>query len=122
MYATYYTSLLELPLKDYLDLLDGVTFWTWKPEDIARLDSNMARIKELAPHLKVIQGCYLVDFTRKQSTPIPAMRRQCDFGLKSLKQKRIAGMMFLSNGVMDVGFEAVEWTRDWIQDIGDTPL
>jgi hypothetical protein len=31
-------------------------------------------------------------------------------------------MMFLSNGVMDVGFEAVEWTRAWIRKVGDTRL
>ena len=30
--------------------------------------------------------------------------------------------MFLSNGVMDVGFEAVDWTREWIQKVGDTPI
>ena len=122
IYATYYTSLLKLPLRDYLALLDGVTFWTWKPEELAHLESNMARIKELAPHLKVIQGCYLVDFTKMVSTPIPAMRQQCEFGLEALQQKRIEGIMFLSNGVMDVGFEAVEWTRAWIQNVGDSPL
>lgn len=122
IYSTYYTTLLKLPLTDYLELLDGVTFWTWRPEDLVHLESNLARLKELAPHLKVIQGCYLVDFTNRVSTPIPAMRQQCEFGLNALRQKRIAGMMFLSNGVMDVGFEAVEWTRAWIQKVGDTPL
>jgi len=30
--------------------------------------------------------------------------------------------MFLSNGVMDVGFEAVEWTRKWIQQVGEMPV
>ncbi len=122
IYSTYYTSLLKLPLDDYLKLLDGVTFWTWKPEDLVHLESNVAKIKSLAPHLKIIQGCYLVDFTRKVSIPIPAMQRQCEFGLESLKQNRIEGMMFLSNGVMDVGFEAVEWTRAWIQKMGDTRI
>ena len=122
IYSTYYTTLLPLPLTDYLELLDGVTFWTWKPEDLVHLESNIAKIKELAPHLKVIQGCYLVDFTRKVSTPISAMQQQCEFGLESLKRKRIEGMMFLSNGVMDVGFDAVEWTREWIRKVGDTPL
>ena len=122
IYSTYYTDLLKLPLDDYLKLLDGITFWTWKPEDLADLASNVARVKQAAPHLKVILGCYLVDFTRKASMPIPAMQRQCEFGLESLEQKRIEGMMFLSNGVMDVGFEAVEWTRQWIQKVGDTRI
>jgi len=82
----------------------------------------VALVKQAAPHLKLILGCYLVDFTRKTSIPIPAMQRQCEYGLEALKQKRIEGMMFLSNGVMDVGFEAVDWTREWIRKVGDTPL
>jgi len=82
------------------------------------LTLNVAQVREVAPHLKVILGCYLVDFTKKLSIPIPAMQRQCDFGLEALKQKQIEGMMFLSNGVMDVGFEAVEWTREWIEKVG----
>jgi hypothetical protein len=122
IYSTYYTTLLKLPLDDYLKLLDGVTFWTWKPEDLVNLASNVAQVKEVAPHLKVILGCYLVDFTKKVSIPIPAMQRQCEFGLEALKQKQIEGMMFLSNGVMDVGFEAVDWTREWIQKVGDTRI
>ena len=122
IYSTYYTTLLNLPLGDYLKLLDGVTFWTWKPEDLVHLASNVAKVKEVAPHLKVILGCYLVDFTRKTSTPIPAMQRQCEFGLESLQRKQIEGMMFLSNGVMDVGFEAVDWTREWIRKVGDTRI
>jgi len=122
IYSTYYTTLLKLPLNDYLKLLDGVTFWTWKPEDLVNLASNVAQVKEMAPHLKVILGCYLVDFTKKVSIPIPAMQRQCEFGLEALQQKQIEGMMFLSNGVMDIGFEAVEWTREWIQKVGDTRI
>jgi len=122
IYSTYYTTLLKLPLNDYLKLLDGVTFWTWKPEDLVNLTLNVAQVREVAPHLKVILGCYLVDFTKKVSIPIPAMQRQCDFGLEALKQKQIEGMMFLSNGVMDIGFESVDWTREWIQKVGDTRI
>lgn len=113
---------MDLPLTEYLELLDGVTFWTWKSEDIVNLEPNLAKLKKVAPNLKVILGCYLVDFTKKVSVPIPAMRQQCEFGLEALKRKRIEGMMFLSNGVMDVGFEAAEWTRKWIQQVGETPV
>ena len=124
IYSTYYTTLLDLPLSDYLELLDGVTFWTWKAEDLVHLESNLAKVKEKAPHLKIILGCYLVDFPNKASQVIPVsvMQRQCEFGLEALKQKRIEGMMFLGNGVLDVGFPAAEWTREWIQKVGDTRL
>ena len=69
IYSTYYTTLLKFPLDDYVKLLDGVTFWTWKPEDLVDLASNVAKVKEMAPHLKVILGCYLVDFTKKDVDP-----------------------------------------------------
>ncbi|HQL74073.1 MAG: hypothetical protein BWX88_02954 [Planctomycetes bacterium ADurb.Bin126] len=122
LYSTYYTTLLKLPLGDYLKLLDGVTFWTWKPEDLAQLPANVEKVKQAAPHLKIILGCYMVDFTRKVSIPIAAMRKQCEFGLEALGKKQLEGMMFLSNGVMDVGFEAVEWTREWVRKVGDTRI
>lgn len=122
IYSTYYTTLLKLPLDDYLRLLDGVTFWTWKPEDLVHLPEHLAQVKAKAPHLKVILGCYLVDFTRKTSIPIAAMQRQCEFGLEALRAKQIAGMMFLGNGVMDVGFEAADWARDWIEKVGEMQL
>lgn len=122
IYSTYYTTLLKFPLDDYLKLLDGVTFWTWKPEDLVHLAANLSKVKQAAPHLKVILGCYLVDFTRRTSIPIPAMQRQCEFGLDALRKKQIEGMMFLSNGVMDVGFESVDWTRKWIAEVGDTRI
>jgi hypothetical protein len=31
-------------------------------------------------------------------------------------------MIFLGNTAMDLGFEAVEWTRQWIQKVGDSRL
>jgi len=51
IYSTYYTTLLKLPLDDYLKLLDGVTFWTWKPEDLVHLAANVAqaRVASIAP-------------------------------------------------------------------------
>jgi len=55
-------------------------------------------------------------------TLAPNTERSFEIGLKNLKQKRIEGMMFLSNGVMDVGFPSVDWTRDWIQKVGSTKL
>jgi len=117
--VTFYTRLLELDLADYLELIDVITLWTWKPEDLAALESNLERATKLAPHLRTMLGCYLVDFTKKESVPIAAMKHQCETGLKYLKDGRIDGMVFLGNGVMDVGFQAVEWTRKWIQEVGE---
>jgi len=122
IHVTFYTTLLGLPLADYLELIDGITLWTWKSEDLANLESTMSRAEKLAPHLKKTLGCYMIDFTKKQSVPIPAMQHQCELGLKFLRERRIEGMVFLNNCVMDIGLPAVEWARTWIEKVGETRL
>ena len=43
-------------------------------------------------------------------------------GLEWLRQGRIEGMVFLASCICDMGLETVEWTRQWIAEVGDTPL
>ncbi len=120
--VTFYTNQLGLPVGDYLDLMDQVTLWTWKPADLANLETNLAKLEKLAPRARRMLGCYVVDYDEKRSTPVPEMKSQCETGLRWLRQKRIDGIVFLGNTSMDLGFEAVEWTRDWIVKVGDTTL
>ena len=120
--VTFYTNQLELPVGDYLNLMDQVTLWTWKPADLANLEANLTKLEKLAPHTRRMLGCYVVDYDQKQSIPVSAMKFQCETGLRWLRQKRIDGIVFLGNTSMDLGFEAVEWTRDWITKVGDTTI
>ena len=50
------------------------------------------------------------------------MQHQCELGLRWLKEKRIEGIIFLGNSVMDLGYEAVDWTRDWIERVAESKL
>jgi hypothetical protein len=50
------------------------------------------------------------------------LRHQCDLGLRWLQEGRIEGMIFLASCICDIGLEAVEWTRNWIGEIGDSPI
>jgi hypothetical protein len=50
------------------------------------------------------------------------MKYQCEAALRWLHQGRIEGIVFLANTQEDLGFESVEWTRDWITKVGDTPV
>jgi hypothetical protein len=122
IHVTYYTGLLELPLSDYLELIDGITLWTWRHQDLANLESNFRRAEKVAPRLKKMLGCYLIDFTTRQSVPIPAMQHQCELGLRLLREHRIEGMVFLGNCVIDHGLPSVDWTRNWIERAGTTRL
>jgi hypothetical protein len=120
--VTLYTYQLHLPIGEYLDLMDQITLWTWKPADLANLDTNLTMLERLAPKARKMLGCYVVDYDEGASVPIPAMQQQCELGLRWLRDGRIEGIVFLGNTVMDLGFEAVDWTRDWIQKLGDKKL
>jgi hypothetical protein len=53
-------------------------------------------------------GCYLVDYGRKEGMPVALMERQCELGLRWLKERRIEGIIFLGNTTMTWG--SLPWT------------
>jgi hypothetical protein len=53
---------------------------------------------------------------------VDAMRFQCETGLRLLREGRIEGLVFLANTQCDLGYESVEWTRDWISKVADSPV
>ncbi len=122
VFATLYHGQNELPIKDYLDLIDVVTLWGFDPEKLVDLEANLERAERLAPKAKKMLGCYVVDYGKKRGTPVPSMKLQCETGLRWLREGRIEGIIFLGNTTMDLGFESVEWTRQWIEKVGDTKL
>jgi hypothetical protein len=115
VFTTLYVTELDFPIRDHLTLVDVITLWTWKPEDLVHLEANMKKLEKQAPNARKMLGCYLVDYDKKQGTPLDAMQRQCETGVRWLKEGRIEGLVFLGNTVMDLGFESVGWTRKWIQ-------
>jgi hypothetical protein len=122
IWATYYTKLLDLPLNDYLDLIDMITMWTGRHQDLADLEKNFDRLDKLVPGKRKALGCYFFDFGERKPVPTSAMQFQCETGLTWLHERRIEAMVFLGNSVEDLGYESVEWTRDWIQKVGDTRI
>src|SRR5207249_3048812 len=77
IFVTFYTTELDLPLHDYLDLIGVIVLWTWKPVDLLNLDFNLDKLHKFVPHKKILLGCYMVDFDQKKSISIPDMERQC---------------------------------------------
>jgi hypothetical protein len=120
--VTLYTGHLDLPLKDYLGLVDVITLWTGDPQQLVHLEANLKKAEALAPKTRKMLGCYIVDYGKKQSTPIPLMKLQCETGLRWLRERRIEGIVFLGNTTMDLGLDSVEWTRQWIRQVRDTRL
>lgn len=117
-----YKHQLHLPIQKQLDYCDEITFWTWKSPDLKDLEKNFDRLEKLAPRHGKLLGCYLWDFGTRKPMPLELMKKQCELGRKWLEQGRIEGMIFLGSNVCDLELESVEWTRQWIADVGGQRL
>ena len=106
----------------YLNKVDVITYWNAWAREIQTLEEDFARLERLTPGKRKLLGCYMWDFGDNKPVPLPLMQKQCRLGLEWLRKGRIEGMMFLGNFLCDRPLEAVEWTRRWIQEVGDEPL
>jgi len=122
LWIVLYAHNLNPALKPYVAQSDVMTVWTWTQEDLVNLPANMERFEAFYPAKRKVLGCYLYDYGNKKPMLVENMQKQCELGLQWLKAGRIEGMIFLANCVCDLELEAVEWTRDWIRNVGDDKL
>lgn len=122
IFVTLYADKLDRPISDYLKLVDVITIWTSDPNELLNLEASLKKVEALAPKTRKMLGCYVVDYRRKEGTPVALMQRQCETGLRWLQERRIEGIIFLGNTTMDLGFSSVDWTREWIQKVGEARL
>ncbi len=120
--VTLYTHQLDPRIRSHLQLCDVVSLWTWQARDLANLEANFARFKQLAPAQRLLLGCYMWDFGSAKPMPVASMTKQCEFGLKRLREGQIEGMIFLATNICDLNLETVEWTRQWIAQVGSGSL
>jgi len=74
LFATLYTRELSLPLSDYLNLIDVIVLWSWKPGFLANLEQNLELVEKSAPRARKILGCYFVDYDNKTTWPVSGMQ------------------------------------------------
>jgi hypothetical protein len=125
LFVTLYTKRLDPDLTDYLNLIDVVTLWTWETAELANLEANLARLETLAPKSRKLLGCYTAALgkgsPRWTDLKAPEMQKQCETGLRWLRAGRLDGIIIYGTA-MDLGWESVEWARDWIARVGDIRL
>ena len=107
IHVTFYTDLLALPLADYLELIDSITLWTWRPEDLANLAANLAgREARSAPQghaRRVTSPTSPIDDDHHPLGRMHAAMRIWAFYSCLRARKRIEGRAWLDNGVTRLG-------------------
>ena len=120
--AVIYTRQVKPGARPHIAEVDQICMWTWRPDDLKNLEANFAALEKIAPDKQLYLGCYMFGFYENKPLPVPLMQRQVELGYQWLKAGRIAGIVFLATPNVDVGLEAVEWTRQWIRNNEDQAL
>lgn len=124
IYLTFYAHQLKLPVAEHLKQIDVVGLWMWKPDELSNVDSYLISLNKLAPQCRIMLGLYTTILNENKTPgwtgmPIPMMKKQCEQALAWLRQGRIEGIIVYGGTTFDLGFQAVDWTRDWIRRVGE---
>jgi hypothetical protein len=127
IYVTFYAHQLNLPITEHLKQIDVIALWMWKPEELANVDSYLTRLNKLAPQCRIMLGVYTTAFNENKTPgwtgmPVPLMQKQCEQALGWLRSGRIEGIIIYGGTTFDLGFESVDWTREWIRKVGETKI
>lgn len=117
LWVVIYSMSLGIPgLDEYLEYVDGVSFWIWEPENLPRMATHVAQCHELSGHKPTIIGLYFYDFHKDRPLPAEQMAAQVQTAAGLLEDGVCQGICFLSSSVMDVGLESVDWTKRWVRE------
>ena len=99
-----------------LELVDSVTYWTWKAKNLPKLPEYFRRYRALAPGKRTYLGIYLWDFGGTHGEiSAEDMKYQLDFALAKWKSREIDGVVFLATSICNRDFKAVKMAHEWIE-------
>ena len=120
-WCVLYDHQLDLDLRPYLKCFDGVTFWIWECENIAKMDEYLPKIVSLAEGKKLMGGIYLWDYDGKHNCPMDArlFEDQLSRYFAMVKSGALDGVIFCSSTVGDADLPTHKILKDYIEKYGD---
>ena len=101
-----------------LELVDSVTYWTWKAKNLSKLPEYFRRYRKLAPDKRTYLGVYLWDFGDHKEMPEELMALQLGMGLELFRKGEIEGFVFLCSSICNRPFPAIAYLRNWLSRYG----
>lgn len=111
-----YAKDLDGPIRPYFDCFDSVTLWTWDGDDLAALERNFRRYREMAPDKPTYLGIYMWDFGGCKPISMDFMRHQLDVGLDLFRKGEVEGLIFHCTPLVNKNLEAVEFAKRWLKE------
>ena len=115
LWIVTYSMNLEIPnIAEYLQYADGISFWVWRADELSRLADDVGKCNEITGGKPMVVGQYMYDFGDGKRISAAEMDAQLEAGVALMRSGQCEGLCFLSSSIMDLGFEAVDYTREWI--------
>ncbi len=115
----WYTHQLNPAIKQHIDQVDVVYFWTWNANHLVDLEENFKAFRDICPDVRVRMGIYMWNFNDKAVIPIELMKHQLDSAYRWLKSGEVEGLIFHCTPLCDMSLEAVNYSRRWIDEHGE---
>lgn len=117
MWTVIYEIDMDKDVAGHLNHCDVTTFWTWKAENIEKIEENIVRLKKMVPASgKIYCGCYLWDYGNSAPMPMTLMKKQLEIYDKLYTEGVINGVILCSNCIADIGLDTAEYMKEWIKE------
>lgn len=119
LWMVYYAALLEIDYSAWLELVDVVSFWFWNSDQLADAEDSLARFVRTVPRKERFAGCYLYNYGDIRPMTPEEMEFQLTLYRKLIHRGDIHGVIVCSNTVVDIGLDAPEYLKRFLEKYGD---
>ena len=107
--------------KPQLDLCDETSLWFWKSSNIVTMADNVKRCRDfIGPDKDLLLGLYMWDFTTREPVSAGRMEMQLEYARRFLADRTITGLIFHPTFAAALDVPAVNLSKKWIAEYGDT--
>ncbi|MBQ5746835.1 MAG: hypothetical protein IIV81_02735 [Clostridia bacterium] len=128
MWMVFYTNEFGLDEKEdeefmkFLSPFNGIIMWTWEEKDVPLIPEKFEVFKKMTPDCRRMFGCYLYNFGEKKQATGKAVKWQLDFYLDKIKKGEAEGIVFHTNTMADLDYEAYDAAVEWMDEHGDEEI
>ncbi len=108
--------------RPYVGAFDGVIMWTWKESDVDKIPAKWEIFKEMTEGKRRMFGCYLYNFGEDKQATGEAVRWQLDWYRDKLLTGEAEGVVFHTNTMADLDYEAYDAAIEWMNLHGDEEI
>ncbi|MBE6596277.1 MAG: hypothetical protein E7641_01280 [Ruminococcaceae bacterium] len=109
----------DADFQPYMDAFDGIIMWTWKERDVPLIPEKFEILKKYTPNTRRMIGLYLYNFGENKQATADAVKFQLDFAYDKIMKGEAEGVVFHTNTMADLDYEAYDVALDWMEEHGD---